>query len=184
MERQPASGAFIEKRNPCDGTTLGLIARGGPEDASLAVEAAVEAFDSWSQTPIVTRGEVLRRATLLLMERREEAASIVSLETGKSHKDALGEVGAAIEMGFFISGEARRFYGRTTTSAVPDRSAMTVRQPVGPAALIIAANTPIANVAWKTFPALLCGNSAVLKASENAPYTATWFARILREAGL
>ena len=184
VERPSVSGAFFDKQNPCDGTTLSEIARGGPEDASLAVEAAAAAFDGWSQTPIVTRGEILRRATLLLMERREEAASIVTLETGKSHKDALGEVGAAIEMGFFISGEARRFYGRTTSSAVPHRSAMTVRQPVGPAALIIAANTPMANVAWKVYPALLCGNSAVLKASENTPYVASWFAGLLQEAGL
>ena len=118
------------------------------------------------------------------MERRDEAATIVALETGKSHKDAHGEVGAAIEMGFFIAGEARRFYGRTTTSAMAHRAAMTVRQPVGPTALIIAANTPIANVAWKVFPALLCGNSAVLKPSENTPYVASWFGRLLQEAGL
>ena len=108
----------------------------------------------------------------------------MALETGKSLKDARGEVGAAIEMGFFISGEGRRFYGRTTTSAVPNRTAMTVRQSIGPAVLIIAANTPLANVAWKVFPALLCGNAAVLKPSENTPYIASWFAGLLHEAGL
>ena len=183
-ERPSASGDYMPKHNPHDGTVLGQIARGGPEDAGLAAETAAAAFEGWSQTPLVARGEILRRATLLLMERRDEAAEIVSLETGKSRKDALGEVGAAIEMGFFISGEARRFYGRTTSSAMANRTAMTVRQPVGPAALIIAANTPIANVAWKVYPALLCGNSSVLKPSEHTPYVATWFARLLHEAGL
>jgi aldehyde dehydrogenase (NAD+) len=183
-DRPPISGDFIVKHNPCDGTVLGQIARGGAEDADVAVGAASAAFEAWSQTPIIVRGEILRRATLLLMERRDEAAGIVSLETGKSRKDALGEVGAAIEMGLFIAGEARRFYGRTTTSAMPNRTAMTVRQPIGPAALIIAANTPIANVAWKVYPALLCGNSAVLKPSESTPYIANWFARLLHEAGL
>ena len=87
-------------------------------------------------------------------------------------------------MGFFVAGEGRRFYGRTTTSAVPNRQAMRVRQPLGVAGLIIAANTPIANVAWKAFPALLCGNAAILKASEDTPLTAVAFARLAREAGL
>jgi acyl-CoA reductase-like NAD-dependent aldehyde dehydrogenase len=178
------SGALFDKYNPCDGTTLGQIARGDHDEVRLAVDAAVRAFDGWSRTPVIGRGEIVRDATLLLLERKDEAAAVVSVETGKSRKDSLAEVGAAIEMGFFIAGEARRLYGRTTTSAMPNRSAMTVRQPVGPSALIIPAHTPIANVAWKVFPALLCGNSAVLKAPEDAPYTALWFARLLHEVGL
>jgi aldehyde dehydrogenase (NAD+) len=87
-------------------------------------------------------------------------------------------------MGYFVAGEGRRLYGRTTTSAVPNRQAMVVRQPLGVAGLIIAANTPIANVAWKVFPALVCGNAAVLKASEDTPETALAFARLAAEAGL
>jgi acyl-CoA reductase-like NAD-dependent aldehyde dehydrogenase len=87
-------------------------------------------------------------------------------------------------MGYFVAGEGRRLYGRTTTSAVSNRQAMTVRQPLGVAGLIIAANTPIANVAWKVFPALICGNAAVLKPSEDAPETALAFARLAMEAGL
>ena len=113
-----------------------------------------------------------------------EVARIVADETGKSPKDARGETDGAIELGYFMAGEGRRFYGRTMPSAVPNRQAMTVRQPLGVAGLIIAANTPIANVAWKVFPALLCGNAAVLKASEDAPETALAFARLAAEAGL
>ena len=101
-------------------------------------------------------------------------AAIVAAETGKAPGDARGEVGAAIEMGYFVAGEGRRLYGRTTTSAIPNRAAMTIRQPLGVAGLIIAANTPIANVAWKVFPALLCGNGAVLKASEEARRRPPW----------
>ena len=87
-------------------------------------------------------------------------------------------------MGYFVAGEGRRLYGKTTTSAVPNRQAMIVRQPLGVAGLIIAANTPIANVAWKVFPALVCGNAVVLKASEDTPETALAFARLAAEAGL
>ena len=93
-------------------------------------------------------------------------------------------MGGAIEMGYFVAGEGRRLYGKTTTSAVPNRQAMITRQPLGVAGLIIAANTPIANVAWKVFPALVCGNAAVLKDSEDTPETALVFARLAKEAGL
>jgi alpha-ketoglutaric semialdehyde dehydrogenase len=183
-EQPASSGDTIAKTNPSTGAILGRLARGTADDAHACIAAADDTFASWSQTAIIARGDILRNATLIMRERQQDIAAIVSLETGKSRKDALGEVGAAIEMGFFIAGEARRFYGRTTTSAVPNRVAMTMRQPVGPSALIIAANTPIANVAWKVFPALLCGNTAVLKPSENTPYAASWFASVLRDAGL
>ena len=105
------------------------------------------------------------------------------LETGKSPKEALGETGGAIALGRFFAGEGQRLYGRTTTSGVANRHVGMVREPCGVAALIIAANTPIANVAWKVFPALICGNAAVLKAAEDTPATATLFARIAGEAG-
>jgi aldehyde dehydrogenase (NAD+) len=83
-----------------------------------------------------------------------------------------------------MAGEGRRLYGRTTTSATPAKLTMTVRDPIGVAGLIIAANTPIANAAWKVFPALVCGNTAVLKAAEDTPATAWLFGRIAHEAGL
>jgi aldehyde dehydrogenase (NAD+) len=121
---------------------------------------------------------------MLMREHRDALAGLVASETGKSRKDALGETDAAIEMGFFVAGEGRRFYGQTTTSAVPHKSAMVVRQPLGVAGLIIAANTPIANVAWKAFPALLCGNAAVLKAAEDTPLSAWAFGELAREAGV
>jgi aldehyde dehydrogenase (NAD+) len=151
-------------------------------DAALA--AARRAQPAWAERTVVSRGDTLRAIALALRERQEDVAALVAVETGKSPKDARGETGAAIEMGMFIAGEGRRFYGRTTTSAVPHKSALTMRQPLGVAGLIIAANTPIANVAWKVFPALLCGNAAVLKAAEDTPLSAWAFARLARDAGL
>lgn len=184
QETQTDSGKTFEKLNPATGEVLGNIARGDKKDAENAIESAVKTFDAWSNTPIVKRADILRKATLLMMEQKEDIAEIVHFETGKSKKDALGEIGAAIEMGFFIAGEGRRFYGKTTTSAIPNRTAYVVRQPVGVCGLIIAANTPIANVAWKAYPALLCGNTAIMKPSEDTPYTALLFAKILKDAGL
>ena len=127
-ERSSLAGGAFEKKDPATGKMLARVARGRAEDARLCIDAAEGAFEAWSATPVVARGEILRAATLRMLERKQEAAEIVAAETGKSRKDALGEVGAAIEMGFFIAGEGRRFYGRTTTSAVAqsqrhDRSA-------------------------------------------------------------
>ena len=106
----------------------------------------------------MSRGEILRSVAAALLEQRDDVAGVVARETGKSLANARGETEAAASLGFFYAGEGQRLYGRTTTSGVANRFAMTVRQPVGVAGLIIAANTPIANVAWKVFPALICGN--------------------------
>jgi aldehyde dehydrogenase (NAD+) len=127
---------------------------------------------------------VLQAIAMGLKQERERVAEIVALETGKSPGSALAETDGAIELGLFFAGEGQRLYGRTTTSGAPNRYAMTVRQPMGVAGLIVAANTPIANVAWKVFPALICGNAAVLKAAEDTPVTAWIFGKIAHAAGL
>ena len=179
-----AGGKTFEKLAPATGLALSRVARSGAADVDRAVGAAVAAQPAWAARTVEERGRILRRVAQLLERDREAIAATVSAETGKSPKDARGETDGAIELGYFIAGEGRRFYGKTMTSATPHRQAMTLRQPLGVAGLIIAANTPIANVAWKVFPALLCGNAAVLKASEDAPETAVAFARLAAEAGV
>ncbi|MBI4665129.1 MAG: aldehyde dehydrogenase [Nitrospinae bacterium] len=182
--RNAISGATFEKPNPATGKTLCKVARSGKDDVELAVASARKAQPGWAKTTPVERGAILRKISILLQERAHEMAQVVHLETGKSVKDALGETGGAVEQGFFMAGEGRRFYGKTTTSAMAERTSMMIRQPVGVAGLIIASNTPIANVAWKVFPALICGNAAILKPSEDTPMTAWAFAQIAKDAGL
>jgi aldehyde dehydrogenase (NAD+) len=183
-QRPSASGETFDKLAPATGEILSRVARSDRRDVDAAVAAAKAAQPAWAARAVADRGVVLRRIAQALEREAERVAAVVAAETGKSPSDALGETGAAIEMGYFVAGEGRRFYGRTTTSGVLNRQAMTVRQPLGVAGLIIAANTPIANVAWKVFPALLCGNAAVLKASEDTPATAALFAELAAEAGL
>ncbi len=154
------------------------------EDVQKAVQVARRAQPAWADSTPVYRGDLLYDIAQAMRKQQEEIASIVSLETGMSFKQALGETGGAIAQGEFMAGEGRRLYGRTTTSAVPNKYAMVVRQPLGVAGLIIAANTPIANVAWKVFPALICGNAAVLKAAEDTPATGWIVGRIAKEVGL
>ena len=183
-EQPAASRETFPKVAPASGEVLSQVARSDHRDVDAAVAAAREAQPAWARTTPAERGAILRRIAQLLERDRTKVAAVVADETGKSPKDASGETDAAIEMGFFVAGEGRRLYGKTTTSAVPHRQAMVVRQPLGIAGLIIAANTPIANVAWKVFPALVCGNAAVLKASEDTPETALAFARLAAEAEL
>jgi aldehyde dehydrogenase (NAD+) len=126
----------------------------------------------------------VREIAFALRARREDAAAIVAAEVGKPTDLALGEVDGAVEMGFFVAGEGRRYYGRTTTATTPHRTVMTMRQPLGVAALIVSFNTPLPNYAWKAFPAVFCGNAAVLKPSEETPASGHFFGELCRDAGL
>jgi aldehyde dehydrogenase (NAD+) len=177
-------GDSFPKLNPHDGRDVCRVTRSREGDVRCAVEAAGAAFTRWSRETPVRRGEILYSVADAMARRREEIAQVVALETGKSPASARGETDGAVALGRFMAGEGARLYGRTTTSGTPDRYASIIRQPIGVAGLIIAANTPIANVAWKVFPALVCGNAAVLKAAEDAPLTAWLFAAIAHEAGL
>jgi alpha-ketoglutaric semialdehyde dehydrogenase len=184
QEQDSDSGAWLEKRRPADGERLFEVARSGASDADSAIAAARDAQPSWASRTAVERGDLVRAIAELLRERREEASAIVAEEAGKSLALARGETDAAVEMGFFIAGEGRRSYGRTTTASMPHRTVYTTRRPVGVAALIISFNTPLPNVAWKAFPSIFCGNASVLKPSEETPAAALFLAKLALEAGL
>lgn len=184
QEKGAISGESFNKLNPANGKLLCRVARSQAEDVQHAIEAAKQAHLGWADTPPVQRGMILHEIVKSMQAKQKEIAQIVAAETGKSYKDAYGETGSAIALGLFYASEGQRLYGRTTTSAIPNKYAMTVRQPIGVAGLIIAANTPIANVAWKVFPALICGNAAILKAAEDIPTTAWIFGQIVHDAGL
>jgi aldehyde dehydrogenase (NAD+) len=182
--RPARSGDWLEKVRPADEEVLCRVARSGAEDVADAVAAAVAAQPEWAERTPVARGDVVRELALLLRERREEASAIVAEETGKPLSLALGETDAAVEMGLFVAGEGRRSYGRTTTASMPHRTVLTVRQPLGVAALLMSFNTPLPNVAWKAFPAIFCGNAGVVKPSEHTPASASFFAELALEAGV
>ncbi len=177
------SGEWIDKHRPADGSLLTRLARSGAPDVAAAVEAARRAQPAWAEQTVVARGELVRELALALRERREELSEVVAAETGKSLELALGETDAAIEMGFFVAGEGRRYHGRTTTASMAHRTVTAVRQPVGVAGLLISFNTPLPNVAWKLFPAILCGNACVLKPSEHTPVSAYLLATLCCKVG-
>jgi acyl-CoA reductase-like NAD-dependent aldehyde dehydrogenase len=184
VDSPAADGGSYEKHSPHDGRLLWSLSASNKSDIEHAIIAAQEAQPAWARLPGVKRGEILHALAELIAANASQLAAIVAAETGKSQRDALGEVGAAVAVGRFFAGEGQRLFGRTMPSSVEGRLNMTVRQPIGVAGLIVAANTPIANVAWKVFPSLVCGNASVLKAPEDAPATAWFFARLAEMGGV
>lgn len=182
----PAKGGrtFLDT-NPADrNETMGIFPESGPEDIDLAVRAAEKAFPEWRLVPPPKRGEILLRAGLLLEDRKEELACLITREMGKVLRESRGDVQEAIDMAFYIAGEGRRLFGQTTTSELRDKFAMSVRMPVGVCGLITPWNFPLAIPSWKIFPALICGNAVVFKPAEDTPLVALKLAEILEKAGL
>lgn len=175
---------FIPKYNPANGKKIADVTRGTKKDTKQAIDLAEQAFPSWMNSSIMARAEIIRKATYYIEAHKEEIAEILTLETGRSKKDVLGEVRSAVEYGFYWSSEAKRFFGLTTTSSNPNRSAYMVRSPIGVCALITPFNGPFSGMAKKIYPALLCGNTIVLKSHELTPFTAIWLAMVLKEVGL
>ena len=183
-ERPSPGTPRIERHSPHDGRLLSTMPDSHAGDVDAAISAAAEAFPTWSAVPPVQRGNQLYNFAAALRRETDTLATIVAEETGKPIQDARGEVGGAIQLADFFAGEGMRLYARTLTSGMPGKHSHTVRQPIGVAGLIVPANTPIANIAWKVFPALVCGNTAVLKASEDAPRTADFFGRLATASGI
>lgn len=183
-ETQPENDRWLEKFNPHSGELLYLVANSSDNDINQAISASSTVFSEWSEFPPVKRGQILGKVVSIMKQRSQELADCIALETGKPPQDASGEVGGAIQLAEFFAGEGMRLYGRSLTSGTPGKYSHTVRQPLGLAGLIVPANTPIANISWKTFPALICGNTVILKAAEDSPKIANLFAQITKEAGL
>lgn len=184
LETRPEGNRWLDRCNPHSGELLYRVADSSARDAQDAIAAAGAAFPGWAELTPVKRGQVLFEIVAGMRRRADELAECIAVETGKPPQDAKGEVAGAILQGEYFAGEGMRLHGRSLTSGTPGKYSHTVRQPRGIAGLIVPANTPIANIAWKTFPALVCGNTVVLKAAEDAPRIALVFAQLSKEAGL
>lgn len=180
----PTGNLWFDKFNPHTGELLSQVADSTAADTQQAVSAAVEAFAAWSEFTPVKRGQILTDIATAMKQQAEVLADCIAVETGKPPQDARGEVGAAIMQAEYFAGEGMRLYGRSLTSGTPGKYSHTVRQPRGVSGLIVPANTPIANIAWKVFPALICGNTVVLKATEDAPRISLLFAQLAQQVGL
>jgi acyl-CoA reductase-like NAD-dependent aldehyde dehydrogenase len=183
--RNSKSGATFNSTNPANTDEIvGYFQKSSTADLDEAVAAARQAQPAWAATPAPERGEVLQRTALLLEQRREELAALMTREMGKVLKETRGDVQTAIDVAKFIAGEGRRAEGETIPSGLRNKFCMTIRQPLGIVGIITPWNFPMAIPAWKTFPALLAGNTVILKPASDTPLLSLKMAEILHEAGL
>jgi acyl-CoA reductase-like NAD-dependent aldehyde dehydrogenase len=179
------SGKAYENRNPANTDELiGMFVSSTSEDVNAAVDAAQEAYKKWRLVPAPKRAEILFRAAELLLERKEQYALDMTREMGKVLAEARGDVQEAIDMTYYMAGEGRRLFGQTTPSELPNKFAMSVRQPIGACGLITPWNFPMAIPSWKMMPALISGNTVVLKPAEDTPLSSYHLVQVLSEAGL
>jgi aldehyde dehydrogenase (NAD+) len=178
------SGERFESLVPATGESLASFPRSGAADVDRAVAAAKAAFEEWRLVPAPRRGEIVFRLAELLRARKEQITDLMTREMGKVKAEAGGDVQEAIDMSYYMAGEGRRMFGQTTPSELPDKFMMSVRMPVGVVGAITPWNFPIAIPSWKLCPALVCGNTVVLKPAEDTPYLAETFVELLAEAGV
>jgi succinate-semialdehyde dehydrogenase/glutarate-semialdehyde dehydrogenase len=179
-----SDGGQIVVLDPATEAELARVADGTVDDALAAVDAAAEALPSWSATPPRARGEVLRRAFELMVEREEWLAELIVAENGKSYTDALGEVRYAAEFFRWYGEEAVRLTGSVQTAPAGSNRILVVPQPIGVALLITPWNFPAAMATRKIGPALAAGCTVLLKPASETPLTALAVAGILTEAGV
>jgi len=179
------SGKTLENRNPANtDEIIGEFPLSGPEDVDAAVSAARNAYKSWRLTPAPKRAEILFRVAELLVKRKEDFARGMTREMGKVLAETRGDVQEAIDMTYYMAGEGRRLFGQTTPSELPNKFAMSVRQPIGVCGMITPWNFPMAIPSWKMMPALACGNTMVLKPAEDTPLSSYHLVDTMVEAGL
>src|SRR5436305_7481517 len=179
------SGQTFENQNPANfKDVVGIFPRSNKDDVNDAVSAAKNAFERWRLTPAPRRGEIIYRCAQILQERKEDHARDMTREMGKVLNETRGDVQEAIDAAYYNAGEARRMFGPTVPSELPTQFAMAVRQPLGVCGMITPWNLPMAIPSWKLLPAIVCGNTCVIKPAQDTPLSTYNLVRTLSDAGI
>ncbi|MGB9032510.1 MAG: aldehyde dehydrogenase family protein [Acidobacteriaceae bacterium] len=163
---------------------VGEFQASAAQDVDAAVAAAAEAFKTWRLTPAPKRAEILLRAGQILLDRKEQYARDMTREMGKVLAETRGDVQEAIDTAFYMAGEGRRLFGVTTPSELRNKFAMAVRLPVGVCGMIAPWNFPMAIPSWKLLPALVCGNTCIIKPAMDTPLSTINLVQALVDAGV
>src|SRR5918993_4656591 len=183
--RPSDSGQTFENRSPANTDDLiGSFQNSNGKDVQAALDAAARAYETWRLVPAPVRAEMLYKVAQLIAARKEEYARDMTREMGKVLNETRGDVQEAIDMTFYMAGEGRRMFGHTVPSELRNKFAMSVRQPLGVCSIITPWNFPMAIPSWKIVPALVCGNTVVLKPATLTPLSAVNFVKVLEEAGV
>jgi alpha-ketoglutaric semialdehyde dehydrogenase len=182
--REAESGRTFESRNPADTRDLiGHFAASDATDVAAAIRSAEEALPGWRELPAPKRGEIMYAFGALLAQHKERLAREMTREMGKVLAEARGDVQEGIDIAYLMAGEGRRMFGDTTPSELPNKWAMSIRQPIGIAAIITPWNFPIAIPCWKMTAALITGNTVVFKPASDTPHCAALLVEIIADAG-
>jgi aldehyde dehydrogenase (NAD+) len=180
-----STGETFENRNPADTRdVVGIFQKSAKADVDAAVEAARSAFAKWRLVPAPRRAEIVFRAAEMLLERKEEYSRDMTREMGKILKETRGDTQEAIDTAYYFAGEGRRMFGPTTPSELPNKFAMAVRTPIGVCGMITPWNFPMAIPSWKLLPAIVCGNTCVIKPAQDTPLSTYNLVRTLSDAGI
>jgi alpha-ketoglutaric semialdehyde dehydrogenase len=179
------SGKTFTSNNPAyPDDVVGVFPSSEKADVDKAIAAAKAAFDGWRLTPAPKRGEILFKAAEIFLARKEALSQELTREMGKVLAEARGDVQEVIDMTYYAAGEGRRLFGKTTPSELANKFAMTTRQPIGVVGLITPWNFPMAIPSWKVIPALIAGNTVIIKPASDTPLLTQRLVEILQEAGL
>ena len=182
--RGASDGATVDVHDPATGDVIKTIASATSDDARAAMDAAADAFPAWSRTPARERGEILRRAFDLLMERADDFALLMTLEMGKPLAQARGEVTYGGEFLRWFAEEAPRISGRYGANPEGTGRVVVSQHAVGPCFLVTPWNFPLAMATRKIAPALAAGCTVIIKPATLTPLTTLAFAALLEEAGV
>ena len=184
-EWQPSvTGRTFESVDPADTReVIGRFQASSAADTARAIRAAEMAFPAWRATPGPKRGEIMYRFAALMAEHKERLSRAMTREMGKVLAEARGDVQEGIDIAFLMAGEGRRMFGDTVPSELPDKWAMSIREPIGVAGIITPWNFPIAIPCWKMMPALITGNTVVFKPASDTPHCAVLLVELMAEAG-
>ncbi|MGD0469121.1 MAG: aldehyde dehydrogenase family protein [Terriglobales bacterium] len=182
---ESASGRTFEDRNPADTReVVAIFQRSDKADVDAAVDAAKRAFVKWRLVPAPRRAEMVFRAAEILIERKEDHARDMTREMGKVLKETRGDVQEAIDAAYYNAGEGRRLFGPTVPSELPNKFAMAIRQPIGVCGMITPWNFPMAISSWKLLPAVVCGNTCVIKPAQDTPLSTFNLVQALTDGGI
>ena len=182
---ESATGRTFKSYNPAHtGQDVGEFQDSSHVDIDRAVEFANDAFKMWKNIPAPKRAEILFKAAQIMERDKECIAKQMTQEMGKIIAETRGDVQEAIDMAYYAAGEGRRLAGETNPSELKDKMVMTIRQPMGVIGAITPWNFPIAIPSWKAFPALVAGNTMVIKPAEDTSWSVIKLAEIFAEAGL
>src|SRR5271155_4474289 len=182
---ESASGQTFEDVNPADTReVVAIFQHSNKADVDDAVDAAKRAFAKWRLVPAPRRAEMVFRAAEILIGRKEQHAAEMTREMGKVLAETRGDVQEAIDAAYYNAGEGRRLFGPTVPSEMPNKFAMAVRQPIGVCGMITPWNFPMAISSWKLLPAIVCGNTCVIKPAQDTPLSTFNLVRALSDAGL